>query len=126
MNKKWLKYMEIVNNSGPIHIGRMKRNTYFQRWLRNNLNENEQDEERETPPNGDEPTTDSLNVTSSSLAAMDVAEMDKSVQDDVLPARSVKVPAKMVQKSLDSEGYVQVARRRSRKKHPDPNACKSS
>ena len=61
-----------------------------------------------------------------SLAAMDVAEMDKSVQDAVLPARSVKVPAKMVQKSLDSEGYVQVASRRSRKKHPDPNACKSS
>ena len=125
-DKKWLKYMEIVNNSGPIHIGRMKRNTYFQRWLRNNLNKNEQDEEKETPPDGDEPTTDSLNVTSSSLAAMDVAEMDKFVQDAVLPARSVKVPAKMVQKSLDSEGYVQVASRRSRKKHPDPNACKSS
>ena len=125
-DKKWLKYEQIVRRSGIDHMRRLKRNNYFQRWLRNYLNKNEQDEEKETPPDGDEPTTDSLNVTSSSLAAMDVAEMDKSVQDAVLPARYVKVPAKMVQKSLDSERYVQVASRRSRKKHPDPNACKSS
>ena len=126
-DKKWLKYEQIVRRSGIDHMRRLKRNSYFQRWLRNNLNENEQDEERDTPPDGDESASDSLNVTSSSLAAMDVAEMDKSVQDAVLPARYVKVPAKMVQKSLDSEGYVQVARRRLRnRRHADPNACKSS
>ena len=81
--------MEIVNNSGPNHIGRMKRNTYFQRWLRNNLNKNEQDEEKETPPDGGEPAIKSLNVTSSSLPAMEVADMDKVVQDAVLHARSI-------------------------------------
>ena len=67
-----------------------------------------------------------MNVTSSSLAAMDVAEMDKSVQDAVLPVRSVKVPARTVQKSLDSAGYVQVVKKPRTRKPADPNACKSS
>ena len=51
---------------------------------------------RRPPLDGDDPGIDSLNVTSSSLGAMDVAEMDKSVQDAVLPVRSVKVPARTV------------------------------
>ena len=52
--------------------------------------------------------------------------MDKSVQDAVLPVRSIKVLARMVQKSLDTAGYVQVARRSRTRKPADPNACKSS
>ena len=52
--------------------------------------------------------------------------MDKSVQDAVLPVRSVKVPARTVQKSLDSAGYVQVVRKPRTRKPADPNACISS
>ena len=79
---------------------------YYQRQLREYQNESEPDEEKETPPDGEEPAIESPNVTSSSLPSMDVAAMEKDVQDAVLPARTIKVPAKMVQKSLDTAGYV--------------------
>ena len=51
-DKKWLKYTQIVSRSGPDHIRRLDRNRHFQRWQRNYLNKNEQDEEKETPPRG--------------------------------------------------------------------------
>ena len=116
----FLEKNKAAKSTEPVNTG------HFQRWERNYLDENEQDEEEETPPDGDDPEIVGLNVTSSSLAAMDVAKMDKSVQDAVLPVRSVKVPARMVQKSLKTAGYVQVARRSRTRKPADPNACKSS
>ena len=66
-----------MSRSGPDHIRRLDRNRYFQRWRGNYLNENEQDEEKETPPDGEDSAIDSLNVTSSSISALDVADMDK-------------------------------------------------
>ena len=52
--------------------------------------------------------------------------MDRDVQDAVLPARTVKVPARMVQKSLDTAGYVHVSRKTTKKKSTDPNSCKTT
>ena len=119
--------MQTTSRTGPDHIRRLKRNRHFQRWLRKYLSENKQDEEKETPSDGDEPAIKSLNVTSLSLPAMEVADMDKVMQDAVLHARSIKVPARMVQKSLDTAGYVRrVVRRPRTRKSTDPSTCKSS
>ena len=55
---------------------------------------------------------------------MAVAAIDRDVQYAVLPARTVKVLARMVQKSLDTAGYVRISRKT--KKRPDPNSCKTT
>ena len=55
---------------------------------------------------------------------MEVATMNRDVPDAVLPAMTVKVPVRMVQKSLDTAGYVRVSRKI--KKRTDPNTCKTT
>ena len=57
-----------------------------------------------------------LKFTSMAMAAM-------NVQDAVLPARAIKVPAKLVQKSLETGGYIHVARKS--RKRPDLNSFKT-
>ena len=86
--------------------GKEDSNIHFLRWLHKYQSESKQDEEKETPPDGDESAIKSPNVTSSSLPSMEVTAMDKDVQDAIQPARTIKVPAWMVQKSLDIAGYV--------------------
>ena len=61
-------------------------------------------------------------MTSASLPSMPAADMDMNVQDAVLPARTVKVPARTVQKSLET-GYMHVTRKS--RKRPDPSSCKA-
>ena len=47
------------------------------------------------PPDGEEPTTGSLNVTSTSLPSMPAAAMNKNVQGAILPARACKFGAEI-------------------------------
>ena len=70
----------------------------------------------------EESTTRSLNVTSASLPSMPAVTMDMNVQYAVLPARTVKLLARMVQKSLETAGYIHVTRKPQMR--PDPNSCK--
>ena len=83
------------------------------------------DDRKGIPPDGEETTTGSLNVISASLQSMPAAAMDMNVQDAVLPARAtVKVPAKLVEKSLETRRYIHVSRKTW--KRPDPNSCKTT
>ena len=76
-------------------------------------------------PDREEPTSGSPNVTSTSLPPMPATAMDINVRDAVLPAKAtVKVPAKLVEKSLGTRRYIHVSRKNQ--KRPDPNSCKTT
>ena len=69
----------------------------------------------------------SPSVTSRSLTSLDVATMDLTPEDSVLPIqakKAVKVPANIIENSVVTRQFVTV--KRKRKNLADPNSCKTT
>ena len=80
------------------------------------------------PQKGEEPSTRSPNVTSTSLPLVDVASMDMTPEDTVVSIqanKAIKVPANIIENTAVTRQYVTVKRKGRRKKVVDPNSCKN-
>ena len=80
------------------------------------------------PQEGEEPSTRSPNVTSTSLPLVDVASMDMTPEDTVVSIqanKAIKVPANIIENTAVTRQYVTVKRKGRRKKVVDPNSCKN-
>ena len=80
------------------------------------------------PQEGEEPSTRSPSVTSTSLPLFDAASMDMIPEDSVVPIqanRAIKVPANIIENTAVTRQYVTVKRKGRRKKVVDPNSCKN-
>ena len=70
----------------------------------------------------------SLSVTSRSLPSWDVASMNMTLEDTVVPIqanKAIKVPANIIENTAVTRQYVTVKRKGRRKKVVDPNSCKN-
>ena len=84
---------------------------------------------RGVPHEGEEPSTRSLSVTSTSLTAVDMASMDMTPEDTVLPIpanKALKVLANIIENTAVTRQYVTVKKERKDKNLADPNSCKTT